>query len=90
MGSLQIGSVRVEREGGESGKKKRGRRERPESDWRSYKEEMEAKVSQLLVELNEHRDGGDKQEERRIKNLICAYESRLNKRAQQEEAKEKL
>ena len=46
-------------EGSESSKKKRGRRERPESDWRSYKEEMEAKVNQLLMELNEHQDSGD-------------------------------
>lgn len=58
-GSLQIGGVRVMEEGSESSKKKRGRRERPESDWRSYKEEMDAKVNQLLMELNEHRDSGD-------------------------------
>ena len=51
---------------------------------------MEAKIRELLVELHQLRDSGNKREERRIKNLICAYESRLSKRSQLEEAKEKL
>ena len=51
---------------------------------------MEAKVERLLQELQQHRDNGNKNEERRTKNLICAYESRINKRSQLEEAKEKL
>lgn len=60
------------------------RRGKAECGWEAYQDQTYAKIESLKEELIESHSKGDSKAVQRIKNMISAYESRLNKRAKYE------
>ena len=67
------------------GKRRRGRRQ---SDFESYKVQTMGKIGEIEAKMREVQD--DTNETKRLKNMISAYESRLLKRAKNEDLTEHL
>ena len=60
------------------------RRGKAECGWEAYQDQTYAKIESLKEELIESHSKSDSKAVQRIKNMISAYESRLNKRAKYE------
>ena len=67
------------------GKRRRGRRQ---SDFETYKAQTMAKIEEIEAKMKEVQ--GSAKETKRLKNMISAYESRLLKRARNEDLTEHL
>ena len=67
------------------GKRRRGRRQ---SDFESYKTQTMNKIEEIEAKMKEA--VGEPKETKRLKNMISAYESRLLKRAKNEDLTEHL
>ena len=67
------------------GKRRRGRRQ---SDFETYKAQTMAKIEEIEDKMKEVQ--GTAKETKRLKNMISAYESRLLKRARNEDLTEHL
>ena len=67
------------------GKRRRGRRQ---SDFETYKTQTMAKIDEIEAKMKEVQ--GSAKETKRLKNMISAYESRLLKRARNEDLTEHL